>query len=180
MSSLLNFILFQIGWFACIHSATSSQPLLAPLVTAGIVVLHVGRAPGGRRWRYLAWLAGCGALGWALDSGLSAFAITSYPFTPGPPAPLWILCLWLLFATTAHHSLAWLQGRARLACMLGLIGGPLSYLSGVKLGATGLEHSLWYSVVPLAIEYALFTPLMLRSAAAPKGRARGQAGRKIA
>lgn len=179
MSNLLNLVLFQIGWFACIHSATSGQALLAPGVTLGIVALHVWRAPGGMRKRYSTWIATIGALGWALDSGLSALAITSYPHTPGPPAPVWILCLWLLFATTAQHSLAWLQGRLRLAALLGLVGGPLAYLSGVKLGATGLERGLWYSVVPLAIEYALFTPLMLRSAA-PQWQRTLQSERKTA
>lgn len=44
-----NFVLFQIGWFACVWSAAQHQPWLGMLVTMGIVVAHVLRAPIQRR-----------------------------------------------------------------------------------------------------------------------------------
>jgi hypothetical protein len=40
-----NFVLFQIGWFACVWSAAVHQPWIGVLVTTGVVVAHVLRAP---------------------------------------------------------------------------------------------------------------------------------------
>ena len=40
-----NFLLFQIGWFACVWGAAAHQPWIGPLVTIGVVVVHVLRAP---------------------------------------------------------------------------------------------------------------------------------------
>ena len=40
-----NFALFQIGWFACVLSAAAHQPWFGVLVTTGVVLAHVLRAP---------------------------------------------------------------------------------------------------------------------------------------
>ena len=40
-----NFVLFQIGWFACVLSAAAHQPWFGILVTTAVVVTHVLRAP---------------------------------------------------------------------------------------------------------------------------------------
>jgi hypothetical protein len=53
-------------------------------------------------------------------------------------APYWMLSLWIAFATTLNHSLRWLMSRPAAAGLAGLIGGPLAYLAGAKLGALTL------------------------------------------
>src|SRR5512134_3490846 len=40
-----NFVLFQIGWFACVWSAAQHQPWFGVLVTTAVIVAHVLRAP---------------------------------------------------------------------------------------------------------------------------------------
>jgi apolipoprotein D and lipocalin family protein len=53
-------------------------------------------------------------------------------------APYWMLSLWAAFATTLNHSLRWVMRRPWVAALLGVIGGPLAYLAGAKLGALHL------------------------------------------
>jgi len=164
VNNLFNFILFQIGWLLCVQPAAHGNLWLGPLAALGLAGMHVACARSGARKRYAVWLVAVATLGWSMDSGLKALGVTSYPTSPGALAPVWIWSLWLLFATTAHHSLRWLQGRTLLAIALGFVGGPLAYWSGVRLGATGFAHAPAYSLGFLGLEYALVTPLVLASA----------------
>lgn len=163
MSPLVNFVLFQLGWFACVHFGPGTWPTasLAPLITVVIVALHVRAVRRGRRAAYAGFCAAIGALGWALDSGLEALAVTGYAGRAAAGAPLWIACLWVLFATTLHHSLTWLRGRWLLAVAFGAVGGPLAFFSGVSLGATVVPEDPLRSALGLGLEYALLTPLLV-------------------
>ena len=60
---------------------------------------------------------------------------------------------------TLNHSLKWMQGRIVISILFGLIGGPLAYLAGEKLGAiTILSTSSLYI---LALGWAIITPLLV-------------------
>ena len=43
--------------------------------------------------------------------------------------------MWMNFALTLNHAMAWLKGRPVVGLILGAIGGPLAYFAGAKLGA---------------------------------------------
>lgn len=166
MNNPLNFILFQFGWFACVYPAAHGLEWIGPCVTLGIVALHLAWTPVALRVRYARWLALVALTGWVIDSGFKLVGVTSYPASDSLLAPIWILSLWLLFALTVHHSLFWLRRFPKVTVVFGLIGGPLAYYSGVRMGATGFAHAPWISCVGLAIEYAVLTPWLLRSASA--------------
>ena len=38
---LLNFVIFQIGWFSCVLGAANGSPWLGPLVASAVVLFHV-------------------------------------------------------------------------------------------------------------------------------------------
>lgn len=50
-------------------------------------------------------------------------------------APLWLLGLWLVFATTLGSSLSRLSSRPRLATVLGTNFGPVNYYAAFNPGA---------------------------------------------
>jgi hypothetical protein len=50
----------------------------------------------------------------------------------------WMLALWVGFATALTGSLRWVIDRTWIAVAFGMIGGPLAYWSGAKLGAIEL------------------------------------------
>ncbi len=169
MKNLGNFLLFQAGWFACVSGAAEGRLWLGPLVAFGVVTIHlmvVARAVNRRR--EAVYIVAVGLLGVLMDTGLNAIGATRYPLSleaDGVPfAPAWIAALWVLFATLPHHSLSWLAGRPWLAVLLGAVGGPLSYMAGVRMGAVAVGESPLLTWGALAIEYALVTPLLLRYA----------------
>jgi len=169
MRNLANYLLFQAGWLACVGAAVEGRMWLGPLAVLAIVVLHLALlTQRGRRKRELGYLLAIGALGLVADSLLAALDLVRYPTSveswPSALVPAWITALWILFATLPAHSMSWLRGRHTLAVLFGAIGGPLSFLAGVRLGAIEPgSHPSW-TWLALAVEYAVLMPLMLHFA----------------
>jgi len=132
---LINFLLFQAGWFACLLCAARGWPVAASGSVALVVALHLWRsARPGQEARLVA----CAMLvGLVVDSLVVSQGVIRYhvgqPIAALPPH--WIVALWALFATTLNVSLRWLHGRPWLAALLGAVAAPLSYAAGVRLGA---------------------------------------------
>jgi hypothetical protein len=156
---VINFVLFQLGWFACVLGAANGRPWLGPLVVLVAVAVHLLRAR--RPMPELRLVLYAMLLGLVADSLLLATGWLRYPsglWLPGL-APYWIVAMWALFATTLNLSLGWLRGRPLLAALTGAIGGPLSYLAGQKLGGIELLAPL-PALVALALVWAVAMPLL--------------------
>ena len=160
---LANFILFQIGWFACVLGGAYDRPWLGTGVALAIVAWHVGRAP---RWRAALILvlasAGIGAAADSVPVAAGWVRYASGTVVPGA-APVWLVAMWMLFATTLNVSLRWLQRYPLAAVALGAIGGPLAYWGGARLGAMEFVAPV-AATAALAIGWAVLTPLLLRLA----------------
>ncbi|MDF1799620.1 MAG: DUF2878 domain-containing protein [Planctomycetota bacterium] len=187
---LINFVLFQVVWFAAVEGAAECLLLLGPAVAIAFACIHLRLVDRHERAREFGFLTGVTLLGALLDAGLAAIGATVYPTSgPGSPGswpavlswlpPAWILSLWLAFACLPRFSLAWLRGRYALAAVLGALGGPLSYLGGVRLGAVALGESPALTLVALGVEYALAMPLILHRAPGLRARS-GDAGASAA
>jgi hypothetical protein len=156
---VLNFALFQAGWFAAVLSAAKLVPMLGVAVIAVVVALHLrwSRRPG----REFALIVICAMLGGVFDSLLAAAGWVAYP--SGQPlaavAPYWIVAMWMSFATTLNVSLRWLRNRTLLAAALGLAGGPLAYFTGERLGGIVLVDTT-AAMVALGIGWGVMMPLL--------------------
>jgi hypothetical protein len=155
-----NFVLFQIGWFACVLSAAEHQPWFGILVTTAVVVTHVLRAPMPTAELELVLLSlGVGLVfdsllvwqGWLQYSSGIVFSNV---------APYWIVALWGLFATLLNVSLRWMRGHWVLAIVFGAVGGPAAYYGGLRLGALEFGN-MPAGLLALAIGWAVLTPLLL-------------------
>ncbi len=105
------------------------------------------------------------AIGFAWDSALVALGWIEYPngaLVPGT-APVWIVAMWVVFATTLNVSLGWLKRSLPLALLFGAVGGPLAYVAGGKLGGLSFLQQT-PALIALALGWALITPLLLRIA----------------
>jgi hypothetical protein len=166
--NLLNFVVFQAAWFACVVGAARGHATAGTLAVAAAVALHLWLAP--RREPEL-WLVGCVvAIGLVWDSLLVVAGLASYPtgtFAPGL-APHWILAMWALFATALNLSLGWLKGRPILAALLGAVGGPLAYFAGYRLGAIEAPQ-LGTLLLAQAAGWAVLMPLLCALAARANG-----------
>ena len=157
---LANFILFQVGWFACVLGGAYGRPWLGAGVALAIVGWHLARAPQPRReFALVLIVTGIGAL---FESALVALGWVRYPTGTlfAGTAPVWLVAIWALFATTLNVSLRRLR-RFPLppACSARLVG-PLAYWGGARLGAIEFVSPV-AATAALAIGWAALTPALV-------------------
>ena len=160
MASLVNFIGFQVGWFACVLGAANDKELLGMIIALGIVIYHVVNQGDSRKELKLVLAATVIGLLW--ETWVLNLNILRYPSHPEALfwAPTWLIMMWALFATTINLSMGWLKDRWVLAVFMGAIFGPLAFVAGEKLGAVVFLDST-LSMITLAIGWALLMPLLL-------------------
>ena len=149
---LINAALFQLGWFACVLGGD----VIAFVVTVAILCIHELFIVNKRyEWSLIAIIA---VTGFIIDNALSLFGVFSFQSPSLLYIPLWLMCLWVLFATTLSHSLAWLKDRLWLAALLGGVSGPMSYLAGSKLADVALSSPPLFSLVTISLCWAILLP----------------------
>lgn len=160
MALLVNFIGFQVGWFACVLGAANDKELLGMIIALGIVIYHVVNQGDSRKELKLVLAATVIGLLWEI--WVLNLNILRYPSHPEALfwAPTWLIMMWALFATTINLSMGWLKGRWVLAVFMGAIFGPLAFVAGEKLGAVVFLDST-LSMITLAIGWGLLMPLLL-------------------
>lgn len=159
---LFNAIAYQCGWLACVAGGN------AWALPAGALILALHGWLVERSARGWAFIAVAALLGLAMDLGWQRLGLLEFHGTRGAGIPPWLVVLWLLFATTFAHSLAWLHERLALGALLGAVLGPLSYVAGVELGAASTPFPLWQLALAMAPAWALLLPLLLFLARAPR------------
>jgi len=163
MIGIVQFCLFQAAWFACVLGAAHGRVAAGLMAVAAVVLLHLAMSPARAAYLTLTVLAMLVGLVW--DSWMVRQGWVQYA-SPGPLphlAPIWILALWALFATLLRGPLSWLHGRPLLAALLGGVGGPLSYLAAVRLGAGSFPDPA-SALAALGAGWAVMTPVLVESA----------------
>lgn len=160
-SRLLNVGLYQFGWFCCVLGAAWGAPLIGALLALLLLAVHLLlAAERGAELRLM--LSAC-LLGVVVDSSQQALGVFRFTADPAWPLwlPLWVLVIWAQFATLFRYALFWLSGRYLLAAVFGLLGGPLAYGGGVRLGAAQFGDNPALSLLSLTLVWSLVTPLLL-------------------
>ncbi|MGO1500876.1 MAG: DUF2878 domain-containing protein [Marinobacter sp.] len=151
----LNFILFQIGWFACVIY----PDLLGPIVVLVFLLVHFVFVSHNRftELQFVGLGTVVGALLdglWfrlgILDNGTGTVLIT----------PPWLVATWAIFMTTLSHSLNWISRKVWLAFVFAPIAGPFAYWSASQLGVVQLPELL-PSLIALALGWLVVFPLLL-------------------
>lgn len=159
---ITNIVLFQLGWFACVLGGAYGYALIGSLLAVAIILLHCYRAVDS--------LSESRLLVLALITGLIFESIITWQglarYNHGQlfdvMAPLWMILMWPLFATTLNLSMRWLKNLNPV--LIGLFGAafaPLAYYAGYKLGAVEYDH-LTLSLSIIAIAWAVLLPALVR------------------
>ena len=158
---VVNFILFQIGWFACVIGAAKQMPWFGVATVLAIVIWHLTQAKQAKKELQLLIIAL--VIGGTFDQIMLNHQLITYQAHGWSSmlVPVWILALWAEFVTVLNVSLRWMKGRWLVAVLFGAIGGPLAYMGAEKLGAVTLNH-LPISYVALSLGWACLTPLLLK------------------
>jgi len=160
--NIANAAMFQLTWLICVQGE-STWAVLATLLA---VLLHWSYAViNPREWQL--WLAAL-VLGFCVDTILIAIGVLHFSDATLTP-PLWLACLWVIFATTLLHSLSFLQRSLLLSACLGAVGGPLAYYAGTRFADAGLgtfnadaaSSVPWSALLVLAVCWSLVTPLLV-------------------
>jgi hypothetical protein len=160
MAFFINFIGFQIGWFACVLGAVYEMELLGILIALIIVFYHIISQPN--RCDEISIIFAAVIIGLLWESWVLGLNILRYPSHPDIFfwAPHWLIVMWALFATTINLSMGWLKGRWILAMLMGAVFGPLAFVGGEKLNAVVfLDQTL--CIIVLSVGWGLLLPLLL-------------------
>lgn len=150
--TLINLALFQLGWLVCVLGGS----LYAIAFTLPALLLHRWLVlDNPREWKLIGVVVLAGCL-W--DAAMAYGGVIRYADGLVLGIPPWLVCLWLLFATTFMHSLLWLRRYLWLAAVLAAVLGPASYWLGSSLAAAELRAPLPVSLAIMAAGWALLFP----------------------
>ncbi|MEM6569592.1 MAG: DUF2878 domain-containing protein [Planctomycetota bacterium] len=164
-------VAFKVVYVACVFGAAAGNAWIGPLVGLLVLPINLLFAPD-RRAELRLWLL-AGALGLTVDSGLLAAGLIDFPasarlapegsIAASAVVPLWIVTLWVAFGSLVRTSLGWMRRSLWIPVAFGLVGGPFSFWTGSRLGATELPAG-WASLFALGLEYAVVLPILLAAA----------------
>jgi len=78
--------------------------------------------------------------------------------------PLWLICLWGVFATTLDHCMKWFRTHVAAATIVGGVAGTLSYGVGTRLTDFTLKNPLWLALGTIFVAWCVAFPLCLKLA----------------
>jgi hypothetical protein len=152
---LVNYALYQVGWFACVLGGAWQRPWsgfwLAVIMLGAHFTLSHERALEGR---LVLLVTAVGAIVEMLQIATGTYRFTSGTVVDALPPP-WLLAMWAQFATTFRFSLHPVLARPMRAVGFGAVGGPIAFLAGERLGAITLLPPLGWGLVRLSISWAI-------------------------
>jgi hypothetical protein len=162
LRAILNVLAFQMAWAACAYGAAYDLPHVGVLACFASIVL--GFVLARRRWGLLALVVALGLYGLISETIMLSAGLTSFNshWPSQAIAPLWIVGLWMAFATLIEPAFGWLQGRLLMASALGAAAGPISYSAAMRLGTVHINQPEWVGLVAIGLTWAVAMPFALR------------------
>ena len=154
---LINALVFNIAWLVCVLGGN----IIALPVALVVIAAHCFYISDNNREIILILVVV--ALGVLVDSVLIRTGFLIPPNENLWP-PLWLVCLWGLFATTLNHSLKWFQSHTAIAVVIGGIAGSLTYLAGTRLTDFSLKEPRLVTIAVMFVTWCFVFPFCLRLA----------------
>jgi hypothetical protein len=155
---ILNLVIFQLGWAVCIFGGNLmavAYSLIALLIHNRYLVKTKSE------WQLIGLVI---LVGITWDSLVVFFGLIFYPDAVWLGLPVWLVCIWALFATTFMHSLLWLSRYYYFSVMLAAVFGPMTYWSGTELSDAYFGASPIISMLVIGAGWAALFPLGLHMA----------------
>lgn len=150
---ILNFALFQAGWFAAALMMDGAVWLMLAMV-----LLHFAISPSK--------LADARLLLILLPIGLTIEALMIslgfVSFNSAFVLPIWMILLWCLLILSFNHSLKWFRDiPLALQVILSGAAGLASYVAGQKFAALSIGEPSLYFGAAIALVWAIQLPVMM-------------------
>lgn len=152
---ILNGMLFNLGWLACVV-LRSHWSLVAVFA---VIAIYLFMEEPHLRLRGVIVIASAVVVGFAVDNAMLSEGLLIPDGTePGDFAPFWMTSLWAILSTTLNIAFKPLQNKLVLAGIMGAIAAPLSYLAAVRLGAAEFGVPAEFALGGLAVVWLLLFP----------------------
>jgi len=143
---LINMMGFNVAWFGLIYLGNSFVPVALLMLLAHFKWLSKSK-------NEITLVLVVSLIGISVDS---LFQLTNvFIFPNNHHIPVWLVFIWLGFATTISHSLSFLAAYKPLQILLGFVMAPLSYRTGEMLGAVEFGQSYLSTHFILGTTWAL-------------------------
>jgi len=157
----INVILFQVGWWTCLWSASTKSPWIAFAVTVLILAIHLKFIASRAKVEVKALLL-TSFLGIGIDFTLLKSGVFWIQLDQGiVDFPVWLGGMWFLFSSSLAHSLAAFQKRPLWAAVAGGIFGPLSYYVGERFEVLHFNEPRIWTFSLFALLWAVIFPAFL-------------------
>ena len=160
---IYNVLGFKACWWACVLGAVNGQKYLGPVLVLLYLAIHIYYLPQESRPSEINLLLFAAIFGTLADSlllnlGLLIYKGTTFSFL----APFWITAMWVGFTATLNHSFKGLDGKFFIQLILGLVFGPISYLTGKSFGAINFSSQYPEStiLIVIALTWGISFPLL--------------------
>lgn len=154
LNTLINLLLFNIGWSAC----ALGGDITAVIITLQVLLIHLLIVA--ENFREISFIALVSVIGLTSDVILfntNLLTHSGYPYLP----PIWMICMWPVFATTLKHGLSFFHGRLVLAVVAGAIGGMCFYYVGMQLSEVEMVNSPWVVLPIIGLDWGILFPLFI-------------------
>lgn len=148
---LLNILIFNWAWFTLI--LRQNDFLLLILLLFSIQFFYTSNKTTESKILITITLLGISVDSLLMQSGVLNFTTQDNLFIP-----LWLMLIWLGFATTVNKSLLFLTNKPRLQFLIGATLPPLNYLAGESFGAVSFSYSNLTTFIILSLIWA---PLLI-------------------
>lgn len=152
---LINYALYQAGWFACVTGASWQRPGVGLSIALVLIGAHV--VLSSERQVEVGLVLFATIVGVAAE--IPQIAAGTYRFTSGTVnavwPPPWLLAMWAQFATTFRFSLRRVIAQPFPAALFGAAGGPIAFIAGQRLGAVTLLPPLTLGLLRLSITWGI-------------------------
>ncbi len=127
-----NLASFYIAWWSMLISYWKGQPVIGWIVLAIVLAVHFFVVSINKK-KDLIEVSIIAGLGILLDTilgntGILVFKDPLLNFLP----PVWLLGIWVLFATTISYSFVFLRNKIPAQIIVGGFFAPVSYITGAK------------------------------------------------
>jgi hypothetical protein len=152
---VVNYVLYHAGWIACILGAAAHRPVAGLAVALALTAAHLWLVDD--RPAELRLVAATLAIGLVVEAAMTARGI--YRFTSGSVvtwmSPPWLLAMWAQFATTFRFTARAVLASPTRSALFGVLGGPIAFYAGERLGAVTLAQPVLPTYVTLGLAWGV-------------------------
>lgn len=155
--NLYNLISFYVIWYLCILGAALGYIKIAVICSFALIVLHFFLT--GKKKQDFLYIMIFLAIGLIVEKIFLYFSILDYPkdtlIWNIYGVPVWIIMLYLGFATTMNHSLTLMTHNSMLSFIFGSIGAGMCYYLASLRGIITFPYD-FYSISIIGLYWGLF------------------------